>query len=467
MKKIIYLIIAVYSFVSCNGNPEGFTVDLPAGSFQFTPAMGGAVLRYKLPNDPDVIAINVRYKDVYGNHILKTGSNSTDLLTITGFNEEASNISAQISFLKRNNEESQPINVTFDTLDSAPICFINSAEVKSGWNGCTLEYSNPEGTTGMAHIFYIGTNPLDNQTDTIWIESFPLTEGRDIRHYTPKQKRPSHTIIVRVEDYRGYIVKERVWEEIHAFNVEKLEPSKFELIYKNSLEIPEEKIGIEYLTDGDTKGTYWFQTQDLHHYYTFLSKENGVGEASEPMYIDLKKMRPVSEILFYAYRYIGKKGFNSKPAPDWGRPPINTSYKGPQYFKNYLMNKLPCSVTIYGCRKEVNNFNWDSMEWEVISSFNDDPDISDEERWTYHAVTCGGTTNTHRFATLSALEEAAPIYKSMSIDIDKQKEGFRYLKIKFNGTYNMYPSNYENNNTTNKHTKHLTFHELEVYSDKD
>lgn len=467
MKKLIYLIIAICSFVACNDDSEGFTVDLPAGAFQFTPAMGGAVLRYKLPDDPDVVAINVRYKDAYGNDILKTGSNSTDLLTITGFNEKVSDVPAHVSFLKRNNEESKAIDVTFNTLDSAPICFINSAEVKSGWNGCSLEYDNPEGTTGMAHVFYLGVNPIDNQSDTIWIESFPLTEGKDIRYYTPKQKRASHTIIVRVEDYRGYIVKERVWEDIHAFNVEKLDPSNFSLIYNNSMEIPEEKIGLQYLTDGDTKGTSWFLTQDLHQYYTFLSNKNGAGEDSEPMYIDLKKKRPVSEVRFYAYRYIGKTGFNSKPNPDWGRSPIGTTYKGPQYFRNYLMNKLPCSITIYGCRKDVNSSNWDSMEWEAISTFEDDPDTEDSQRWTYRAVTCGGTTNAYRFATLSALEAADPIYKSMSVDIDKQEEGFRYLKIKFNGVYNMYPSNYERDDVTNKQNKYLTFQELEIYSDKD
>ena len=81
----------------------------------------------------------------------------------------------------------------------------------------------------------------------------------------------------------------KIWENIQAFNVEKLEPTNFDVIYNNSLEIPEEKMGLQYLTDGDTKGTAWFQTQNSHHYYTFLSRENGVGESSEPMYIDLKR----------------------------------------------------------------------------------------------------------------------------------------------------------------------------------
>ena len=469
MKKIIYLMIAMFSFVSCSDETEEFVVDSSAEALQFTPTMGGAILKYKLPADPEIVAINVRYNDAYGNPVLKSGSNATNQLTITGFNEEKTGVPAQVSFLNRNNEESRPIDVVFSTLDSAPICFINGAEFKSGWDGCTLEYENPEGTTGMAHVFYLGTNPIDNQSDTIWIESFPLTEGKDIRHYTPKQKRMNHTMIIRVEDYRGYIVKERVWEEIHAFNVEKLDPTKFELIYNNSLEVPEEKIGLQYLTDGDTKGSAWFETQEKYHYYTFVSQENGVGETSEPMYIDLKKMRPISEIRFYAYRQLSKKtGISIKPFMDWGSATLTSSaYQTPMIFKGYLMNKLPSSVTIYGCRADEENSNWDEMEWEVISEFEDAPDTADSDRWTYHAVTCGGTSNkNYRFDTLEAIEAADPIYKSMPVELEKQGEGFRYLKIKFNETY-LLSDGYEREETTNTVKKRLTFHELEIYSDKD
>ena len=47
-----------------------------------------------------------------------------------------------------------------------------------------------------------------------------------------------------------------------------------------------------------------------------------------------------------------------------------------------------------------------------------------------------------------------------------QGEGFRYLKIKFNETY-LLSEGYERDETTNTVTKHLTLHELELYSDKD
>lgn len=167
MKKLIYLIMAVWAFTSCNDSDEAFTVEISAEGFHFTPIMGGALLQYTLPDDPEIIAINVRYQDVYGNPILKTGSNSTDKLTLTGFNESVNNIPAQITFLRQDYTESQPIDIQFGTLDSSPICFINNAEVQSGWNGCTLSFDNPEGTTGMAHVFYLGSNPIDQQPDKL------------------------------------------------------------------------------------------------------------------------------------------------------------------------------------------------------------------------------------------------------------------------------------------------------------
>jgi len=456
MKRILYIALAASVLVACKDDNELFSVDISPDAFEFTPVMGGAVMKYTLPADPDIIAINVRYKDVYGNDILKSGSSTTDRLTITGFNEESAGNHAFISYVKRNNEESQPIEVTFNTLDSAPICFINGAEVKSGWNGCTLEYDNPEGTSGMAHVFYVGINPIDNKQDTILLESFPLGSGKDTRNYTPQQKSSGNTIIIRAEDYRGYIVKERVWENIQSFNVEKLDPSKFDIHYGNSLEVPDEKIGLQYLTDGDTKGTAWFQDQNPYHYYTFISRLNGAGTDSEPMYIDLKKLRPTSEVRFYAYRYIGA-----------GKPNLaNTNYIGPQYIKNGWANMLPCSVTIYGCRQDIDATDFNSLEWEKLGEFDQAPDTADRERWTYTAATCGGTAlGRNTFGTLAKMEAADPIYKSIDIDINKQGNGFRYLKIKFNQVF--YSISTESPSITNRETRYLTLHELEIYSDKD
>ena len=43
MKKLIYLIMAVWAFTSCNDSDEAFTVEISAEGFHFTPIMGGLV----------------------------------------------------------------------------------------------------------------------------------------------------------------------------------------------------------------------------------------------------------------------------------------------------------------------------------------------------------------------------------------------------------------------------------------
>ena len=53
MKKLIYLIMAVWAFTSCNDSDEAFTVEISAEGFHFTPIMGGALLQYTLPDDPE------------------------------------------------------------------------------------------------------------------------------------------------------------------------------------------------------------------------------------------------------------------------------------------------------------------------------------------------------------------------------------------------------------------------------
>ncbi len=463
MKIIVYLfltMILVFTTACSDNDTERVFVDLPENAFTFTPTMGGAVLHYRLPDNPDIVAINVRYKDAYGKDILRAGSNLSDSVVLVGFNEAQKNIPAQVSFLLYNDKESQPIDVKFDTNDSAPISFINNASVKSGWNGFSLTIDNPAGTTGMGHVFYLGTNPQNNEPDTVLISSFPLTEGSDTITYVLQQERGANTIIVRAEDYRGYIVKERAWKGINAYNTTRLDPENFEIFYSNSVEKPVEKIGLQYLTDGDTKGTSWFQEENLYKYYTFLSDLNGAGEDSEPMYIDLKKPRLTSEVRFYAYLEIGyDKGTY---LPDWEDYRGQTTVGG--YWKGVYFNKLPSSVTIYGCKEDNGNHDWDAKKWEKIGSFEQNPALDVSLRWTYHCNSSPGNGSAYRYRTLAKMEAATPIYKAVNFVAEDQGEGYRYLKIKFNEVFQL---DYEYPFASNIRQKYLTFHELEVYTNKE
>ena len=143
-------------------------------------------MKYYLPRNADIFGVRVRYKDVRGEEVLKDGSYLSDSLILLGFNEKQKNVPAEVSFFNNNMEESEPMQVFFDTEDSAPTAFFDNLVVNSFWGGFSLVYTSPETVSGMAHIFYIGTNPLNQQLDTILVMSTPIVEHGDTLNFVLK-----------------------------------------------------------------------------------------------------------------------------------------------------------------------------------------------------------------------------------------------------------------------------------------
>ena len=254
MKKSIYVLLVAIFIAACSKSEDStFLTDISEDVFSFKPIAGGVIMHYNLPADPEVMGICVRYKDAFGSDMLRTASSICDSIILIGFNEAQSNVPAVVTLCRRDGVESNPINITFETKDSGPIAFMNNVQVKSGWNGFTVAYNNPENSKGMAHVFYLGINPRTNEPDTILISSFNLEEGEDFIVYQPKQESGKYDIVIRAEDFRGHMVKERVWENIDAITTSKLDASEFEFVCDNIVTSEKDKIGLQYLFDGDTK----------------------------------------------------------------------------------------------------------------------------------------------------------------------------------------------------------------------
>ena len=49
--------------------------------YEIRPIPGGAVMYYNLPSDLDLMAIRVRYKDAFGQEIMREGSYASDSLS--------------------------------------------------------------------------------------------------------------------------------------------------------------------------------------------------------------------------------------------------------------------------------------------------------------------------------------------------------------------------------------------------
>lgn len=469
MKKATYIFLSLAAFLlaACSSDKELLHVNLADNALVFTPAAGGAVLHYALPDDPDIVGIHVRYTDCYGQPILRTGSSLSDSVKLIGFNEAQENIPCEVTLQLRTGGETAPVEKSFSTLDSDPIQFINSMKVESGWDGFSINYKAPDDVQGLFHVFYLGENPYSHKPDTILIETKSIVAGGDTIIYQPKQLKEKNTIVVKAEDYRGHMVKQRSWD------VESMQSARHDglkISYANSLEDDNEKVGIQYLTDGDTNGWRWFESQDDHKFYTFISKVRGVGEGSAPMYVDIGEVTPVAEIRLYAYLFKGAgRGTCYEGVPCFSSTYcyfVTTNVVG-QELNDCYYNRLPCNVVVYGCREASASTDYENMKWEKIGRFEEDPYLT-QNNTTLKSAWFYGCHDTRSYSdpgdtSPEKVKSLTPKYEAIKIMAAGQGEGFRYIKLVFNDCYRY---SYEYANGTNTGMRVLTFNELEVYTKK-
>lgn len=447
--RLLTLCLAAASLLltACKDEENAFQPSIGSEAFTFKPIAGGSIMHYKLPADKDIAGINVRYKNFSGKDIVRSASALNDSLSLIGFNEAKENVNAEVRLVKRNGEESSPIAVSFSTKDSAPWAFFDKVEVKSGWNGFSVTTDNPQNATGMAHVFYLGTDPHTGNPDTVLIKSFNLEEGKDTMVFNVKQKREENTIVIRTEDYNGYMVREQVYPNIASYNTQKLDKSKFDFYCDKSVEDEEGMLGQKYLFDGDKKGINYYIDSDNDHYRTFIAGPEAVGS---PMYIDMHKNYLTAQISIYAwvnlFRMLGSG--SNKNALIW-----NYSYD----------NKLPCDIDVFAAKDDGKTASdWNGKEWVKLMSYKQDPAIEAASRWCYNCF--------EDWEALYGTKEEAAKADSIPLNIvfpaDGQGEGFRYLKIVVNGTYDSVVEDW--NTTRYRNTdNYVTFNELELYTKEE
>lgn len=447
--RLLILCMATASLLlsACKEDENTFQPSISSEAFSFRPIAGGSIMHYQLPADKEIVGINIRYKNFCGKEILRTASVLSDSISLIGFNEAKENVDAEVRLVKRNGEESTPIAVKFSTEDSAPWAFFDKVQVKSGWNGFSITTDNPQNATGMAHVFYLGTDPLTGQPDTVLINSFYLEEGKDTLTFNVKQKRDVNTIVIRTEDFSGYMVKEQVFPNIASYNTQKLDKSNFDFYCDKSIEDEEGMLGQKYLFDGDKKAVNYYIDSDKDHFRTFMAGPEAIGV---PMYIDMRKNLLTAQISLYAWANLRRTlgSYSSKYSIMW----------------NYCYdNKLPCDIDVYAAKDDGEGAsNWDSKEWIKLMSYKQDPDIEESSRWCAKAF----RNYDYSYSTKDQLEKADSVPLNITFPADGQGEGYRYLKIIVNKTYNSMVSGWNTTRYSNINN-YITFHELELYTKEE
>lgn len=440
MKKIVFLLTLAMIYCSCQKEDVGtFEIPMSKENVVFTAVPGGAVMKFKLPNDDRVFGLNVRYKDERNEDVFKVVGYGSDSLLLDGFNQAQQSVPVQITLIDSNNKESEPINLNFSTKDSAPYAFFDSAEVTPYWGGFQVTYSVPESVNGMAHVFYLGTNPLTHEADTILVKSFVISKSSEPVVFPLKQVSDKNTVIIRTEDHRGNRVKEQTWKDVPSHSIIQVDPKNFDFDAGGlSIENENDKLGIQYLFDGDLKGRKRLISPKVQETYTFLA---GPDAAGKPFIVDLREPKLPAKIRIYGI-LSNKKTF---PAA-WDKEAEFGSV-----WKAKVEDKLPCKVTVYA----GNDKNGDESTWQKLGQFEQNKITTAKDRWCYHCFNHGSSVK-----SVDELDAKDPVYLEMLLSA--QTTTYRYIKIVVDELFDYY-----NASGTGNQDGFVTMNELEVFVKKD
>ena len=422
----IIMLAALVSLTSCSSDDTEVFPIKPTGGVEFTPKPGGAIMTYTLPNNSEINRIRARYIDENGKEVNVLGSYLSTSLELAGFNEAKTSVPIHIAYLDKNGVASEEYETTFSTGDSGAFAFFKTAEVKPAWNGFELTYDLPEeGMNGLAHVFYVGINPHTGEQDTLLVNTITLTKGSNDLFFTIKQQSDENTIVVKTEDYRGYFVKQQEWKGIKSYSTTMLEQEKIKFTCSKSCEMEDNRIGLKYLSDGDTKGIQALNTSSKTEYYTCVMGPDACGES---ILLDLGSQYVPATVRIYAQM---KTKSNYKLDPIW-------------YF-NYS-ETLPCEVTVYGSN--------DNSSWTKIG-YVSQPEDGTGDRWYAKDNLLSGFSP----ITEEKMLTSDPVTFDVSFPVSDIT--YRYLKVVPEKTFNMA----YNDNSKNKN-QYVTMQELEVYIKK-
>lgn len=419
------LLCAVALATACSDDDTEVFAIKPTGGVSFSPFPGGAIMTYTLPANPEIAEIRARYTDVNGKEVIVTGSYQSREMTLEGFNEARTNIPIYIAYVDKNGLVSEEYETTFSTGDSGPYAFFNTAEVKPAWNGFELEYELPEeGMKGFAHVFYVGVNPNTQKADTLLVSTITLQKGKESVYYRMQQDIEETTVVIKTEDFRGYFVKQQEWKNVKSYATRMMEPSSLAITCDKSVESTTNGLGIQYLTDGDTKGVNAYSASAAL-YYTFVMGPYATGT---DIIVDLGQPQVPASIRWYAQMHV-KSYYTTKP----------------YWYYNYT-NTLPCEVTLYGSN--------DKSNWTKLGYYTE-PQDGKGKRWfsTYHLV------NDNDKVPLDVVLSSDPVY--LEIGVSVSEDTYRYLRIVPEKTFDtVIMASYKNTQ------QYVTMQELEVYVKK-
>jgi len=420
-------------------------------------------MKYYVKNS-EVYGVRVRYRDAWDELRTREGSYLGDSLLLTGFTEAQQSVPAQISFFDRSMVESETIDATFDTENSATVALFDSLKVQEFWGGFSVTYTAPEIVSGMVHVFYLGTNPQTGKLDSILMSSTPIKEGGDTLNFEMSQVMETTDVIVRTDDFDGKRVKLQVYENLPCLSMDSLkyeEDFRFEF-GGTTVTNSEYGLGLEYLFDGDKNGIGYRRNKLAGNKYiyntyvvgpnAFYDKESG---NNNRFILDLQQDRVPAAVYIYAF-------LNYQTS--WPRSGSDVAVAYPDLladiWNGYYLAHLPAKAKLYGTNDDPRTVDLSSCV--LLSELDEDPEsYAEDDAWIGRTDSYTYTSGWREDWTQGDEKDAVaadPGGLRMLCNYEAGRK-FRYLILVVTDTYNV-PNWYEPDKNAREY---ITFNELEVY----
>lgn len=189
MKNVFYslLIAVVLSLhLGCEEEMEGpLTWDSePITSYEIEPIYGGAVVRYDVPNDENLLYVMVEYER-NGEMFTEKASLYTNELRIEGFNHQ-NEVTAQLFKVNKEGAKSQPLQIKFTPMEPVISLAVKSLTMDFTFGGVLATWENITSTSLGVHLLSVDSVTQDLETSEVYFSTVK-SDSYAFRGFEPKQ----------------------------------------------------------------------------------------------------------------------------------------------------------------------------------------------------------------------------------------------------------------------------------------
>ena len=449
-KKIGLLLLIGLAFLACKDNEAVFDAAVPEDGIRFEPTYGGAIMHYAIPENSDICAISASYVNELGEQVLMKGTPYGDTLLLNGFFAPHTDVPVTLAVMDNYDVASATVMKSFSTLAAAPYAVMDSVEVESSWNGIRINTKYEGQATGIIDVFHVGKAPSTGAIDTLYITNIPISAGESSNFINLSEiiDTDETTIVLRSEDGLGNFVRTKVFPGVTSYAMEQYpsenltvsDPGGFSYEYQGVADAAHNytsMLGLEYLIDGDTKGTRVAAAGDEYpeNLYTYVTNVD-----AQESYVGLALAEPKVIATIRMYRMVCN--------PD----------NGPYFDYNY-QDRLPNHIRVWGTNDpdlaarpdgKDSKDHW-TADWTLLGEFYQERDAN------------AGNWGDGQMVNISSLEEveaADPIYCDVSCATGM--EAFQYIRVE---AVDHFATWFYVGDNSSSH--YVSYHELEVYVEKE